>query len=98
MNNCHLHQHLARTVRINSDSIILTHCHGLGIISQRVVSLEYDQFLIAHLKRTFHCTLVTTLYEKSWRNNRIYLQVYPHLHTKLCTGWFSRKGQDLWGI
>jgi len=39
------------------------------------------------------CTLVTTQYEKSWKNTRIHIQVYTHLHTKLYTGRFGRKGR-----
>ena len=43
------------------------------------------------------CIRIATQYEKSWQNNRIYLQVYPHVHTKLYTGRFSRKVQYFFG-
>jgi hypothetical protein len=56
---------------------MLTYCHGLGILYQRVVSLEFQQALIAHHKRTFH-------YTRS-RQTTIIPAVFKHFAITVCT-------------
>jgi len=56
---------------------MLTYYHGLGILSQKVVSLEYEQAQIAHLKRTLHYA--------SSRQTTIIPAAFKHFKLTLCT-------------
>jgi hypothetical protein len=56
----------------------------LGLAQNTIITVVFKYF-----KLTL-CELGTTQYEKSWKNNRIYVQVYQQLRTKLYTGRFSK--------
>ena len=63
--------------------VMITHCHGLGIISQRVVSLQYEPALTAHHTRTFYYTRSCPNYNYSCSVQTFHINIVYTCHNTI---------------